>query len=52
LNHNEDFWSLSHKKGIVFIGVSKASIGIDIEIKRKRDNSILDIFPELEYTIL
>lgn len=49
---DENYWSLSHKKGVVFIGVSKEKIWVDIEICKTRDISLLDTFETSDYSML
>ena len=49
---NGIFWSISHKKGVVFVAVSKEKIGVDLEIIKERDASLLDSFSNEEYDIL
>lgn len=45
-------WSLSHKRGLIFLWVHSDSIWVDIEKIKKRDASLLDIFSENEYAML
>lgn len=45
-------WSLSHKRGLVFLWVYSDSIWVDIEEIKERDTSLLEIFSENEYQIL
>jgi len=49
---NNIFWSISHKKDLVFVGVSDRKIGLDVELIKPRDESLLNIFSENEYKIL
>jgi len=49
---NNIFWSISHKKDLVFVGVSDRKIGLDIEFIKIRDKSLLDLFSDAEYKIL
>ena len=49
---NNIFWSISHKKGIVFVWVAKQKFWLDLEIIKYRDNSVLDIFQKEEYQVL
>jgi len=49
---NDIYWSISHKKELVFIWISKQKIGLDIETIKARDESLLDIFFNDEYKIL
>jgi 4'-phosphopantetheinyl transferase EntD len=46
------FWSISHKKGIVFVWVSKQKFWLDLEIIKSRDKNVLNIFSDEEYRIL
>jgi len=46
------FWSISHKKWVVFVAISKEKIWIDIEIIKKRDISLLNTFKNSEYKLL
>lgn len=47
--YDENFWSLSHKEGIVFFWTWNNNIGVDLEIVKKRDISVLETFSEEEY---
>ena len=50
---NDIFWSISHKKDLIFVGISSpGTIWVDIEVIKPRDESLLDIFSEKEYEIL
>ena len=49
---NNIFWSISHKKGIVFVWVSDEKIWLDLEVIKPRDENLLDIFENIEYNIL
>jgi len=49
---NNIFWSISHKKGIVFVWVSDEKIWLDLEVIKPRDENLLDIFKNIEYNIL
>ena len=49
---NGIYWSISHKKDLIFVWVSKQKIWLDIEILKKRDSSLLDIFQDKEYHLL
>ncbi len=46
------FWSISHKKGIVFVWIAKQKFWLDLEIIKSRDKNVLDIFSDEEYKIL
>jgi hypothetical protein len=46
---DENFWSLSHKKGVIFFWVDKNNIGLDIELVKPRDTSLIDTFQISEY---
>lgn len=46
------YWSISHKKWLVFIWVSDKKLWIDIEVYKNRDISLLNKFSEEEYNIL
>ncbi|MDD3302767.1 MAG: 4'-phosphopantetheinyl transferase superfamily protein [Candidatus Gracilibacteria bacterium] len=46
------YWSISHKENLIFVGVSDDKIGIDVEIYKERDQSILDYFLDGEYELL
>ncbi len=46
------YWSLSHKKDIIFIGIWKKILWVDIEIYKKRDKGLLDKFLKSEYELL
>jgi hypothetical protein len=50
--YDENFWSLSHKQWVVFFGVWKTNIGVDIELVKPRDISLLDTFLQSEYDAL
>jgi phosphopantetheinyl transferase len=45
------FWSLSHKENIIYIAISDKNIGVDIEILKQRDISVLDLFSDREYSL-
>ena len=47
--HDENCWSLSHKKWLVFFWVSDKKLWVDIEIYKQRDLSLLDTFSQEEY---
>jgi len=49
---NNIFWSISHKKGIVFVWVSDEKFWLDLEIIKNRDKNIFNIFSDEEYNIL
>lgn len=49
---DENYWSLSHKKDLLFVWVSDTCIWVDVEINKSRDQSVLDIFSEKEYELL
>lgn len=49
---NNIYWSISHKKWVLFLGLSKREIWIDIEIYKKRSLFFLDNFNLKEYEIL
>lgn len=46
---DENYWSLSHKKNLVFTWVSHSPIGVDIEVYKIRDESLLNTFTVKEY---
>ena len=50
--NNNFFWSISHKENLIFVWISKTKIGIDLEIIKKRDKSLLNIFSLQEYKLL
>ena len=43
------FSSISHKEEVVFIWTDSKKLGVDLEIYKERDESILDSFSKLEY---
>lgn len=43
------YFSISHKKNLVFIWISKKEIWIDIETYKERDLNLLDFFSESNY---
>ena len=49
---NNIFWSISHKKGIVFVWVSDEKFWLDLEVIKNRDKNIFNIFSDEEYNIL
>jgi phosphopantetheinyl transferase len=49
---NNIFWSISHKKDLVFVWISDKRLGIDLEIIKKRNKSLLDNFDDKEYKLL
>lgn len=49
---NKYKFSISHKKGVVFIWVSKENLWLDLEIFKERDLSLLVNFYDKEYNIL
>ena len=46
------FFSISHKKELVFIWVNNSKIWLDIELNKNRDESLLNKFNIKEYSIL
>jgi len=44
--------SISHKKNLVFVWISKEKIWVDVEILKKRDENLLEKFKKEEYGIL
>jgi len=49
---NDIFWSISHKKDLVFVWVAKEKFWLDLEIIKTRDENLLDIFEDKEYKLL
>ncbi|MDD5770034.1 MAG: 4'-phosphopantetheinyl transferase superfamily protein [Candidatus Gracilibacteria bacterium] len=52
ISHKNNYWSISHKKGLVFIGTGNNPIGIDIEIMVPRGEEIFSIHKEEEYELI
>lgn len=52
LFQTRSFWSLSHKKSLVFVWVSEFEIGVDIEYLVEKSSELFDIFPLMYYSIL
>ncbi|MCD5380333.1 4'-phosphopantetheinyl transferase superfamily protein [Candidatus Gracilibacteria bacterium] len=53
IEKNKNTYScISHKENLVFVGTSENKIGVDIEILKKRDITLLDTFSDKEYEIL
>lgn len=50
--YDENFWSLSHKEGLVFCATDVNSIWIDIEILKERDESLFATFSDMDYKML
>ncbi|MGE4443961.1 MAG: 4'-phosphopantetheinyl transferase superfamily protein [Candidatus Altimarinota bacterium] len=48
----DNFWSISHKENIVFIGRNQKEIGVDIEILKTRSKEVFSIHNETEYTMI
>lgn len=49
---NNNFWSISHKKDIVFVWTDNLPIGIDIEIKKERWIEVFSLHKKEEYNLL
>jgi len=49
---DKNYWSISHKKWLVFIWISKNKLWVDIEKYKERDISLLIQFDDSEYEIL
>ncbi len=50
--NKNSFFSISHKENLVFIGIHNKKIWIDIEIIKKRDNSLLNTVSKNEFSLL
>lgn len=49
---NDFYWSISHKKNIVFVWTSDKQIWIDIEILKERSKEIYNVHNNEEYKLL
>lgn len=48
---NKNFWSISHKKNIVFIWTNDSPIWVDIEVIKQRWNEVFSLNKEDEYKL-
>ena len=46
---NNNYWSISHKKWVFFVGVSNQKIGLDIELLQEKSIELLEYFPKQLY---
>lgn len=49
---NNNYWSISHKKDLVFIAINKEPIWVDIEVFKNRSKEVLDIHKKPDYDLL
>gem|GEM_PF-1750827 len=50
---NGEFWSISHKQGFVYVGFGEPEkrVGVDLEILTPRDDAVLSVHTEEEYSL-
>lgn len=49
---NNNYWSISHKKDLVFIVIDKEPVWVDIEVFKNRSKEVLDIHKKSDYDLL